>query len=151
MFFELNRQVGIVSRYCSKLRSVDVVNDVIGSVFQAAKLNGPFPMLGIKSVVQSLLLADDVRLGHIKTNVVKLSEILALREHLFAIDAKPGFELFFARRRQIRLASFLRQRGQDKLRSHDTADPNRGSKVVSSITQFDVIAEVRDGVSDQSF
>src|SRR4051794_25777907 len=108
MFFELNRQVGIVSRYGPKLRSVDVVQDLVGSAFQAAKLNGATPMLGIKSVVQSLILADHMSLGHVKANVVELSEILTLRKHFFAIDAKPGFEFLLARRSQIRLASFPR-------------------------------------------
>src|SRR4051794_4766660 len=90
MFFELHRQMGIAPRCCSKLPSMDVVNDVVGSVFQTAEFNGAFPMLGIKSVVQCLLLTDDVRFGHVKTYVVKLSEVLTLREHFFAIDTKPG-------------------------------------------------------------
>ena len=108
-------------------------------------------MLGIESVVKSLLLADNVRFRRVKTNIVELSKILALREHFVAIDSKPSFELFFARRRQIGLASLLRQRGQDKLRSDDPAHTDRRSKIVSSIAQFDVIAEVWDRVSHQSF
>ena len=47
MFFELNRKVGIVSRHCSKLRPVDIVHDVVGSAFQAAKLNGAQLDLGL--------------------------------------------------------------------------------------------------------
>ena len=95
---ELNREARIVSRYCPKPGSIDIVNYAAASVLQAAKFNGSFPTLGIKSVEQSLILADDVRLGHIKTDVIELSEVLTLREHLFAIDAKPPFELFFPRR-----------------------------------------------------
>src|SRR6185369_12410811 len=108
MFFELNRQAGIVSRYGAKLRSVDVFHDIIGSAFQTAKFDGTLPMLGIESVVKSLILADHMCLGQIKTNVVELSEILTLRKHLFAIDAKPFSEFFFPRRGQIRLAPFSR-------------------------------------------
>src|SRR5271165_45729 len=94
---ELNRQARIVSGYCAKPGSIHVVHHAVASVLQAAKFNRAFPVLGIKSVVHTLILADHVRLGYIETNVVELSQILALRDHFFAIDAKPLFELLFPR------------------------------------------------------
>ena len=78
---------GIVSRYCSKLRSVDVVNHVVASAFQAARFNGRFPMPGIKCAVRSLLLADDV-------DNVKHAVLLSTRQRTHAglveCDTEPS-------------------------------------------------------------
>src|SRR5437667_12439342 len=113
-------------------------------------MDWPFPVLGKKSVVHRLVLTDYMCLRHVKTDVIELAEVLASREHLLTIDAKPGFEVFLPRRSQIGSASFHHERRNDKLRSYHAAYPHRGRKVVGSVTQLNMIAKEGNVVSHKS-
>ena len=66
-----------------------------------------FSVLAIKAVGHRLISTNDVRFGLVKTDVIKMPEILAVREHFVLIDAEPFSEFRLSRRRQIRLASLL--------------------------------------------
>src|ERR1700736_3694510 len=86
-------------------------------------------------------------LRHVKADVIELAEVLASREHLLTIEAKPGLEVLFPRRSQIGPTSFLAERRNDKLRSYHAAHAHRGRKVVASVTQLDMIAKEGNIVS----
>jgi hypothetical protein len=78
-----------------------------------------------------------------------LSEVFPSGQHLVAIDAKPLFKFFFARRSQIGFTPLLDERRKDKLCTHDASHSDRGRKVIATIAQFDVIAEVWNVVTHQ--
>ena len=92
-----------------------------------------------------------MRFRHIETDVIELTEILSFGQHLFAIDAKPLFEVLLALRGQIGFAMLCDQGGKNKLRAHNASHAQSGGKVVAAIAFFDVIAEEWNVVAHQGF
>src|SRR5580692_358308 len=151
MLVELNLQVGILSGYRVVGGAVLIVDNAILAIIQTAQFDLAFPVFRIKSIVESLILADHVRLGQVEADVVELTKILSPREHLLVVDGEPLLEIFFPGRCQIELASLLHQRRKHKLRADDAAYAKSGSKIICSVTQLDMIAEIRNRVSHKSF
>jgi len=140
MFFELNREVGIGARYCSKLRSVDVVNYVIGPVFQAAKFNGSSPVPGIQSVVKKSCCLRMTCVSGTSNRCHTAGRGIGPSTTSSRDRCEATSQFLLASRGQIGLALFSASEGRTN------CVPRRRrrrpwTQVNAAVTQFDVIAK----------
>src|SRR5690606_10914549 len=98
---------------------------------------------------------DRMRLRAIEADVVQAAEVLALRQHVLAVEVDPPAPLGFAlalqqqaagRRRQLRVLDVARP---GELGRDHRADTDARGPVVAAIAQFDVIARIAAAITGQ--
>src|ERR1035437_8218662 len=104
MLVERSRNCDLGTVYASEIFIVHIVHEVISAVLQTAQLNRPTPMAGEECIVYALAFADNVSLRAVKPYVVKISEILASREHFVFVNVQPLLKDLLSLRCQVRLA-----------------------------------------------
>src|SRR5271165_1342882 len=151
MFIELGRNSSLWPMCLSEILAVHVVEDAIGAVLKTTQLNRPVPCSGKERIVKVAALADNMRLRTIEPDVVKIAEILASRQHLVFVDAQPLFKHFLALRSQVRLAVFRDKLRQHEHRSDNSAYADSGSEINRCVAQLNVITQVGNAVTHESF
>src|ERR1700744_2955894 len=110
----------------SKILPVYVIDDVIRAIVQTAQLQRTLPVRRVKRVIHLLVLADDVRLGQIESNVVKRAQILPASEILLLVKLEPLGEALLAFRSEVEPPVLLDQRRQNELRADAPSNSYRG-------------------------
>src|SRR5580658_8594161 len=108
-------------------------------------------MTGEKCVIHFATFADRVSLRAIKADVVKFSEILSSREHFLFVNLQPLFKHFLALGCEVGRAVLFYKIWKHELRTDDSANANRGSEIVCSVAQLDVVAEIGNVVAHERF
>src|SRR5580704_12445008 len=148
---EFSRNCGFGAVDASEVFVVHIIHDVIGAVLEPAQLDRAAPVAGEERIVHFFVFADNVSLGAIKADIVKVSEILSSRKHFFFINLEPFLKDLLALWCQVGCAVLLDQIREYELGTHNSANSHSGSEVNRSITQFDVVAKVRDVIAHESF
>src|ERR1022692_119408 len=151
MLMELGRHSSRWAVHFAEIFVVHIIDDAISAVFEATQFNRPAPSRSEERIVEFLVFADDMSFRMIEPDVVKISEILASRQHLVFIDKQPLLKYLLALRRQVRLVVLLHKVRQYENRPHNSAHTNGGSKVIRPVAQLDVVTKVGNGVAHESF